>query len=396
MSRRSVYIISVWLFTILMCSCEIYYFVSVYLSYSTTTKLTIRHSDMMRIPTIVSCTQTDWTGTNLTQFFHKYMQAKKNPVTSVSGFCYKCEKTGKLFGQGAARAHDHKCSQFLNITEFTMNRFKCLSLEYYLKEIDRFLLTSLMVADLYTVSYYRLMSSFLSSNKEKEGVTNYYMIPYGGNHSFIDPVYELMSPLVPLGQFAIGGTFYTHLTYQRRQTQLLPPPYDTNCRDYERQGLHSPQQCLNDCMGRKSSAQLSALLPSVQIFSPHQYPGVPLMHPDQMRDKRFANITGQIDKSCHRTCRQKSCASEHFQPISTTDYNFPMFSISTLFLQISGEPDIVIQTKAEMQLTELLLIMLNTISMWTAFCPLELAMNRREGALKLLFKNEREEEDEEK
>ena len=51
--------------TLVICILHISFVTRKFLLYETTTKLTIRHEDMIDIPVVVVCMSSDWTGDNV-------------------------------------------------------------------------------------------------------------------------------------------------------------------------------------------------------------------------------------------------------------------------------------------------------------------------------------------
>ena len=54
----------VWIVTAVCCSFEMYSMTASYMKYPTSTKLSIKHADIVRIPSVVSCVNTKWNGSN--------------------------------------------------------------------------------------------------------------------------------------------------------------------------------------------------------------------------------------------------------------------------------------------------------------------------------------------
>lgn len=225
---------------------------------------------------------------------------------------------------------------------------------------------------------------------KREGQTGYYMTRDGGDSSIVDPAYELRNYYVARGFLPAKKYYVSKLSYQRRATTLLPSPFDTDCRDYAGSRLGSRQKCINDCMTERSIRRLAILPTNVQIYSAEDHPRVPLMMPDQMEEEGFALAMEQLVRGCRKHCHKLDCRSETFQPISTSSLSFTIgFSLTSLTLQPPIEPDIVIHAHPAILLSDLLMIVFNVISLWTACCPLQLALHKPHGAIHVFFEDKK-------
>ena len=198
---------------------------------------------------------------------------------------------------------------------------------------------------------------------------NYFLLSPDLNHTIID----WSSQLATKSYFFNSQYFNPQplLMYQRRETHLLRPPHDTRCVDYRRVGLESQLHCLHECLKHLSMLTLRLVPTDVSIFHLNETT-VPLMNEHQKQNVTIRESLSLIRDSCREKCENPNCRDEHFKPFDPSFAN-PRLSRSTRFASyvifVPNLPDILIETGAEFSFVDFLMMILNAVSLWTAFCP---------------------------
>lgn len=188
------------------------------------------------------------------------------------------------------------------------------------------------------------------------------------------------------------GLFNFQLTYTQRVTQLLPPPYDTNCRDYRKEGLVSKVSCIKRCINsftlkryhmifedhvvdrdkymiKESSTNSSLLRPIPQNIK------YLIDKSDHSELTPFQRDLKNIINSCKRVCSHADCHTDYITPFSKNMNHASQGKFNTSNIRIgillSREPVIVVDTKAKLHLLDLVVYILSCLSFWFGFCPLQ-------------------------
>lgn len=217
---------------------------------------------------------------------------------------------------------------------------------------------------------------------------------------------------IPLRPYAFKEwkNFMLDLSYSQKVTILSPPPYDTNCRDYRRDGLTSQGYCVKICLNEWTVSKYGKffsdhvlLVDNLQeIMTKHSQ--LTPMHPDikdkdmtaefihQASDqyfnnsrkdwaedwKRMAGIFDDIRKritSCRQSCSQSDCEMEHIIPfqVSNDRANNPQpFTTMDIKIYPPREPVVLVRSKAKLNLLDFAVYLLSSLSFWFGFCPLSL------------------------
>ena len=369
---RRVHVSFVIVSTFIVCCSHVMSITRLYFKYQTRTKLTIGFDEMIRIPTVAVCISTDWTGTNLTQFFEHYVQPDAEVMHSgyiapprspdYTKFWFSEEKLSKS-----------EVSEVFTRRSFSTGRKKCFSFKFFRTEIRRMIMTSLVQRMLYLLHYDKqqiMLDSF-----------SYYLLSPDHNDTIIDSSSRLPTLTYwltrPYPHYAIQ---FPHITYQRRKTQLLPAPHDTRCVDYRNAGLQSQLHCLHDCIKRESIRTLYLVPTDVSIFHLNETK-VALISLEQMQNVSMTEKLSNIYNSCRVECPNPNCEDDHFKPFNPTMASRKAnrnTSIASYQIFVPVWPDILIETGAAFSFVDYMMEMLNAISLWTAFCPMEMKDLRAE------------------
>ena len=160
---------------------------------------------------------------------------------------------------------------------------------------------------------------------------------------------------IPITSYALESVnLQAFLTYSIKVTQLLPPPFDTKCRNYERYGFSSRQNCFSECLTdftkRHGKIIESNVIPrnryenSTLELAPW-YLGTLMLDGREVtakdiNDKRISTMYQSLKghwKECHRICRLRDCIVESLFPFAETT----AYDTSTLDPPLSKEERIL-------------------------------------------------------
>lgn len=290
--------------------------------------------------------------TNISKIFQKF---NKTTISLVHMAC------------SYASCRNEEANLLHKTTSFSRGTFFCFSLrpEYHL--IDSLFSTERVILG------FKMTDLLFKQTNDRY----YYLVSHDVRDKvMVDPRRGLFT--VPM---TARSTVAPCMSYQRRVSRLLPPPYDTRCRDYNSTRLASQLHCKNDCLLRRTMSKVALVPHDVSIFDPSQVSHVPLISWQQMQDKTIVRRLDDIVAVCEEECSLSDCQSEEFQPLLVSDVTY--FKHKVFFpIFRPNKPTVKIQTRAAMTLLDLVMIVLNSVSLWTAVCPMH-----SYGMIKNLLKN---------
>ena len=218
---------------------------------------------------------------------------------------------------------------------------------------------------------------------------------------------------LPLSIGIYGYTSCTiKLTFSTKIINLLPVPYESNCRDYRAIGKTSRDHCFNSCLNQFTKshgmyletniADRDELGNSSLILIPWELKtmtenGTKLttdhfLSDDKLRThlRRGAKVSKEYFKKlagilpsyenhwtmCKSWCGSGDCFTESIVPeeiLSTHHGNYSEISNVTIAIYPSKDPVITVTSMAKMDLVEFIVFILSCLSFWFGLCPLQLA-----------------------
>lgn len=156
------------------------------------------------------------------------------------------------------------------------------------------------------------------------------------------------------------------LTYRDYQSTLLPPPYETMCRDYLLQGLISREECFESCLREKSIKRLGKLHYRLHMYSYYQRVEERMSQPYRdysvSQDYISKNIQDQIDEDCSIICQQKDCNTRIYIPsIRVSD---SIGTTSVIGVKLSFNPIIASETIKTISLIQYITDAASTVGFW--------------------------------
>ena len=253
-------------------------------------------------------------------------------------------------------------SKVMSVTRFARGRDRCFAFRMLQKRFDAARAASIISFNVYWLQFQR--------GEKLPCDLNYYLVHPDHKHPFVDSRNQL--------------TFSHHrgknpklqvacLNYQRRETRLLEPPYDSRCRSYAKTGLQSRLHCLNDCIRRLAQRELHIIPDEITIFEPTasnaRFAG------DWTNSTDSLNTSfNKVQSSCNQKCKNEDCLQHSFQPHS--DCRLKSRTNNTLanfYLNVPNFPLILIEAHVFISFLDFLMTSLNIMSLWTAFSPFQLA-----------------------
>lgn len=175
-----------------------------------------------------------------------------------------------------------------------------------------------------------------------------------------------------------------HVTYNEYRNILLPSPYETNCRDYKREGLTSQENCFESCLVSQYVKSVGSLYNDMPLYDNDD--GVTW---DTSRDmiKRRANYAKKktLVAQCLQECRQKDCSNVVYIPIvqSVTDG----LVSNNFYLDMSPNPVIRAETIEQVTLIQYLTDAGSSLGFWFGMSVVGIAEIMRGLVSKMMRKN---------
>ncbi|KAI1304222.1 hypothetical protein HDE_01920 [Halotydeus destructor] len=158
----------------------------------------------------------------------------------------------------------------------------------------------------------------------------------------------------------------------------LPPPYQSHCRNYRKQGLRNAAYCSNKCLSERSLR----LLDRVWTGSRAVYPvdKLPLSTND-LKNETVGKIFQCIYDDCKRACSQPECNLTW--ALTTIDrQSFKMDHHIVFDVVTSRKPSFIIEHDVQLTMESYLIFLMSCVGSWfglsvLSFCPARVISRRR-------------------
>lgn len=145
----------------------------------------------------------------------------------------------------------------------------------------------------------------------------------------------------------------------RMDSRLLPPPYKTECMDYNQTGYESEEHCVQDCVKRRILKKYNKIPFSIIIQEPLDKQ---IVSYKDVSDRQKAAYILETDRVCKDViCKRKAC---WFSVTITDSMPSKGQNFSLLYL-IPSHPSFFTTTHAKMDVVEFLTYIMGAVSMWT-------------------------------
>lgn len=200
---------------------------SKYLKYTTNTKVTIRFQEKIRIPVVISCTNTVYEGGNVSEFFSHFLEPEVNPVTKYSFMEERLTHPSYL----TVHAPHDLLNKLIQVKTFSRGRQKCHAFRPHVQEMDRKLFSLMIEERIFAVTVHRRQNMCHNSQM-------YLISRQKWNKPIIRTIseYSVVCVYTTEGNETIIRLRCPFFKWQRTEIRLMKPPYDTKCTDYQTSG----------------------------------------------------------------------------------------------------------------------------------------------------------------
>ena len=359
------YTVLVWIITMFFCCFEISIFIRGYMQYKTTTKIKIEYEDVVRIPAVVTCFDT-FPHDNVSNFFHEEIKVFASSNMTIFSICDKCISSDGLLMQ-MATGNFSQITLLAHIKPFSKGNQICLHASLAMKEINRTLFFTSLEATIVQLRF------VIEPSSHGARFIEFYLTPYD-SHFFHPSDHLLMTSRIRDIECEIPDA---HFSYERKITIGLPAPYDTNCFNYSTRGHQTQQECQRQCMKAKGIATMNMIHPEALLSDQDfKYQSALTFAPDECdMNATMKQMLDDIWIECHDWCADPDCLQErfHFSTVQIIGRRKGSYEYEYA-LSSPDRPTVWIEAQISMQFPALLVMIVNSVSLWTAFCPMNVAV----------------------
>lgn len=270
----------------------------------------------------------------------------------VSELEFLKKKVNKTWAIGLRQETAHNLPSFITVNTFFDFFSKCFAIAFH-KD--------------YTVFDYRSVSG----KKRIKGIIEVLSLPYPAiNHQLgslelyfqygYQKLNSIHKPIVI--ELSKLGKFYK-LSFESHFSQILPPPYQTQCKDY---GIDVSQgQCYDECLahlavqnfGKFPSTGYVTRMDNFDFITTEEEEGT-IVNNISQKFKEFKNI-------CHLTCLKKECKSTMLLPFISSSATIEQYSNSTyISIILSGSPHFRTVSRPAMSFIFFISTLFSTLGFW--------------------------------
>ena len=347
---------------LLVCSYEVTWLTSRYLTYSTNKEVSIEMTDVVHVPVVSLCIPANWSrGGNITDFMKQFIHPEKT-VLRKSYFNLPADPN----------------TQFRH---FFFSGNKCINIAMYAGTMvgrNIFLLTRTNIFFMISINMYTETSDSLSF-RLLPSIDSLIDSSESANEVRVGIYYEKRGNDI----IRTKNHYAACINYQWFETHLLPRPYDTDCEAYENSSNRSRTRCFEECIKKRSTELFSLLPQGVHIFYPETV-AYPIANSSFSKQPEYL----QLKKSCQDQCRKADCYQQLFQATSECVIVKNDSFLAVVALHFPTQPDIIVTTRATMSLSELFFMIFFSICFWTV-SPVDLAKSDVSPLLEYFAQNQR-------
>ncbi|KAI1304140.1 hypothetical protein HDE_01914 [Halotydeus destructor] len=169
----------------------------------------------------------------------------------------------------------------------------------------------------------------------------------------------ILSPTIFRG-YMNGMRMYDLFTVSHSKMRHLrmPPPYDTMCRHYDKQGLGTQTGCTNSCMYKLCLEQLDRIWAGSRVYTPMDK--LPVSRLD-FRNETFSQLFEDIYVHCQEKCAQLECdMTWTLTEASREQY----FAGTTFQVVVSRKPSFEIKHDALTTLQAYVIYLMSCVGSW--------------------------------
>lgn len=162
---------------------------------------------------------------------------------------------------------------------------------------------------------------------------------------------------------------YFPVTFWRKFNYLLPPPYNTNCLNYNSSQMTFMSQghCIDGCLIANLKKRMGRIPFTALTRDHYKYPP---LSAKLLKIGANAKLVDGLEKQCIKTCNQPECSetlyvTEGLQRQVDPEYTFRVFS--------PHRPTVLCVFKPKLRLSEYLAYLISSFGVWFSFCFLNLS-----------------------
>lgn len=335
---------------------QVYYITIQFLRYDSVTQVVITRPDLVNPPTLAICIKKD---DSLDVTAKELLQQRPGIGDFVSSL-----KIHSLVDYSIINTRGNFSS--LIIRKFIKQFFICYSIRL---KSDIMFDYNLLTNSYNDPSFYRL--KIRNSIFDTYEYLYMFMYPstmhmYGRSESFVEHSRGIFS-----NKTNAFSEDYFAITHQMYSILRLPPPYATNCVDYNLLGFESKKECYELCLTKLSILNFEKLPFTVLIKQPLNYK---IMNSRDNANGTTLRMLDKLAKECKARCAYKSCLKIEYVPqIIATAENARI----TIDLYASNSPLIQSTYKPLINFIDYLTYILSCVSFWLGFSPLNFLTTKK-------------------
>lgn len=149
------------------------------------------------------------------------------------------------------------------------------------------------------------------------------------------------------------------ISYDKYVSELLPAPFEANCRDYFTEGMGSQASCVMDCQKRETVARNNTILASSRYDLNDTLDVCP------MAEKHCQKLLEIVSPICQRHCSRQDCLSVYYSIRKQTTRNLTDEEQFQIALYSPTERTVRVKSTQSISLGQLMVNLGSTISSWT-------------------------------
>ncbi|KAI1291845.1 hypothetical protein HDE_07596 [Halotydeus destructor] len=208
-----------------------------------------------------------------------------------------------------------KCTDLYSITESIKSSVKCFTLKLKEKQNYNYLALQRM-------KQYPGGQSSIVMAPNVRNLSNDMTVYYHGqdSHGLDDFSHSVL--LTPLDMFT--------MTYITIEKQLLPPPFDSACRNYSLSGFEDRGHCFSTCLNKQSLSKLGELAPGSHVSLGEFENERMTSYREVQNNATFRDMVYEINGYCDKQCSSPNCKESYHLPVLMSISQFKLPTLSTV------------------------------------------------------------------
>ncbi|KAI1286291.1 hypothetical protein HDE_11172 [Halotydeus destructor] len=340
----------------LCCSSQLFDVLNEYFHYETVTRVALKRPFTTRPPSLVMCLTLvslipNYRAGNLTV---KEMVDSTPKMEGIIDYCIIREPNSY---QLSFLNSSQECEKLFELSKYIKQRYVCYSFDLEGSILDfkvNHVTNGLQSPRFYMI---KLKSTFKGADYFFMHISDHKLRDHGPSESFTEQFRDL-------NDSGYGDHNYVSLTYKSFHSHKLPPPYDTNCRDYSRDpNFESSSDCFEHCVRTLIVEALEVLPFSIAIYDE---PEIQMITAKLLKNETISQTLDGAETLCVRKCPSANCISIDYTPVilSSAGQQDPI-----LDLYITNEPETTVDYLPKQLMVDVTVYVLSCIGFWFGFSP---------------------------